>query len=72
MAATECQYRLITELLTHIDGAWLTDPLDACRKAPVFEVHVEHVVGLRAELCGEHQLEASTDARHARSVKLRT
>lgn len=65
MAAVECQSRQLAEVIATLDGAYLTDPIEPCRETPVFEVHVEHQLGLRAAVCASHQLavEATTSCR---------
>jgi hypothetical protein len=69
--ATRCQSREVTEILSLLNGMWIGAPVEACHEAAVYEVHLEHVLGLRAALCDEHQQIVSTWDIHQRSVKLR-
>jgi hypothetical protein len=51
MAAAECQSRQPAEVIATLDGAFAADPTGPCREDPAYEVHVEHVIGLRVVLC---------------------
>lgn len=71
MAVAECQSRQLAEVIATLDGAYLTEPVEPCRDAPAFEVHVEHQLGLRAALCESHQLAAAATT-SCRSVRIRS
>jgi len=69
--AAECQSRLLAELIAVLDGMWACEPVEPCREQPAYEVHVEHVCGLRVALCGGCLVLVSADPRVTRWVKLR-
>lgn len=69
--ATYCQVRDLAEHVALLEGMWHGDPVEACREEPVYEVHVEHRIGLRVALCTEHQQLAELAHPRTRSVKLR-
>ncbi|MCW2768501.1 MAG: hypothetical protein JWO11_4460 [Nocardioides sp.] len=69
--AAFCQVRELAETVSALDGMWHADPIEACRVEPVYEVHVEHRIGLRVALCTEHQQITASAHPRTRSVKLR-
>jgi hypothetical protein len=69
--ATYCQLRELAETVSLLDGMWSGDPVEACRAEPVYEVTVEHRIGLRVALCTEHQQVTENAYPRTRSVKLR-
>ena len=68
--AAYCQARELAEHVSLADGMWSGDPVEACRAEPVYDVHVEHRIGLRVALCTEHQQLAEISHPRTRSVKL--
>lgn len=69
--ATYCQARELAETVSLLDGMWTATPVDACRETPAYEVHVEHVLGLTAQLCTADERLVSLTSGYRRSVKLR-
>ncbi len=68
--AAYCQARELDEHLSLADGMWPDVPIDACRAEPVYEVTVEHRIGLRVALCTPHQQAIEVTHPRTRSVKL--
>lgn len=68
--ATYCQVRELAEVASLLDGMWYGDPVEACRAEPVYEVSVEHRIGLRVVLCAEHQQVIEVAHPRTRSVRL--
>lgn len=69
--AAFCQARELAEVLSTLDGMWVGTSMDACREAPAYEVHVEHVIGLTVQLCTADERLVSVNAGYRRSLKLR-